>query len=244
MQIKPSETSYKFSILSVTLYAFFLILLVSLGFWQLGRADEKRSFLKKKQQAQTKEVVELESVLDNGLETYRYRQIALTGVYDSQHQFLLDNQMLKGKVGYFVLTPFIIDKTNNSVLVNRGWLPLNKDRRILPDIAISTLPQHLTGKLNQFPSVGILLKDAEIPTTDWPSVVQVVNTQVLSKKLAYSLLPFQIELDPTMAGGYSREWKEIKIMPPEQHIAYAVQWFGLAFTLTLLFLWISRTVDE
>ncbi len=244
MQIKPSETSYKFSILSVILYAFFLILLVSLGFWQLGRANEKRSFLKKQQQAQTKDAVELESVLDNGLETYRYRQIALTGVYDSQHQFLLDNQILKGKVGYFVLTPFIIDKTNISVLINRGWLPLNKDRRVLPDIAISTLPQHLTGKLNQFPSVGILLKGAEIPTIDWPSVVQVVNTQVLSKKLAYSLLPFQIELDPAMSGGYSREWKEIKIMPPEQHIAYAVQWFGLAFTLTLLFLWISRTVDE
>jgi surfeit locus 1 family protein len=28
-------------------------------------------------------------------------------------------------------------------------------------------------------------------------------------------------------------------MPPEKHIAYAVQWFALALTLTLLILWIS-----
>ena len=244
MNIKPSVTRYKFSILSVILYAFFLILLISLGFWQLNRAEQKRSLLNIQQQAQKKDTVELKSVLDNDIATYRYRQITLTGTYDPQHQFLLDNQIQKGKAGYFVLTPFRIDKLNKSVLVNRGWLPSNKDRRILPDISISTLPQHLTGKLNQFPGVGILLEGAEIPAPGWPSVVQVVNTQILSEKLGYSLLPFQIELDPAMADGYSREWKEIKIMPPEQHIAYAVQWFGLALTLTLLFLWFSRTVDE
>jgi len=29
-------------------------------------------------------------------------------------------------------------------------------------------------------------------------------------------------------------------MPPEQHVAYAAQWFGLAFLLGLLFVWYSR----
>ncbi len=244
MNMKFSVTKYKFSILSTILYAFFLILLVSLGFWQLGRADEKRIFLKKQQVANEKDVIELKSILDKSITEYRYRKIALTGVYDSQHQFLIDNQIVKGKPGYFVLTPFLIDETNETVLINRGWVPLNKDRRILPELAIALLQINLTGRINQFPAVGILLKGAEIPTAGWPSVVQVVNTQILSEKLGYSLLPFQIELDSTMADGYSREWKEIKIMPVEKHIAYAVQWFGLAITLTFLFIWFSRTVDE
>jgi len=62
----------------------------------------------------------------------------------------------------------------------------------------------------------------------------------LSEKLGYALLPFQIELDKSMANGYKRDWKSRQLMPPEKHIAYAVQWFGLALTLTVLFIGFSR----
>jgi surfeit locus 1 family protein len=52
-------------------------------------------------------------------------------------------------------------------------------------------------------------------------------------------LPFQIELDKNLADGFKREWQTATVMPPEQHIAYALQWFGLALTLTILFFWYS-----
>jgi surfeit locus 1 family protein len=244
MKLIFAGARYKFSFLSFSLYAFFLILLVSLGFWQLGRADEKRLFLDKQKRAISKDSIELKSLPDSHANDYRYRKIKLSGVYDSEHQFLLDNQILNGKAGYFVLTPFKVDGSKQTVLINRGWIPLNKDRRILPILSINELNNYLIGRINKFPSVGLVLKNAEIPTDGWPSVVQVVNSTVLSNKIGYALFPFQIELDPDMNEGYLREWKQIKIMPVEKHIAYAVQWFGLAITLTLLFLWVSKTVDE
>jgi surfeit locus 1 family protein len=40
-----------------------------------------------------------------------------------------------------------------------------------------------------------------------------------------------------MGEGYWREWRKNTVIPPEKHIAYAVQWFGLAITLTILFIW-------
>jgi surfeit locus 1 family protein len=89
------------------------------------------------------------------------------------------------------------------------------------------------------------LAGAEIPTKGWPSIVQVLNNQVLADKLGYKIFPFQIELDKALSEGYNREWQKTTIMLPEQHTAYAIQWFALAFTLTLLYLWYSyKKSDE
>jgi surfeit locus 1 family protein len=241
MKIVDSTIVFKFNLTTFLLYLALLLLLVSLGFWQLGRADEKRVFLEKQQLSEAKKVIKSVSAINIEPEELRYRKVELSGQYDHEHQFLIDNQILNGQVGYFVMTPFKLgNNPYKAVLVNRGWVALNKDRRILPELSIATLSTTLTGRINTYPVVGIQLAGAEIPTETWPSVVQVIDNGILSKKLGYLLFPFQIELDADMSDGYSREWKKNTIMPPEKHIAYAVQWFGLAITLTILFIWFSR----
>lgn len=245
MKIAVGRKVFKFSVFPILLYVVLLIMLISLGFWQLGRADKKTAILAKQQLSVGKEVIRSASAINVDGEELRYRKIELSGQYDQEHQFLIDNQILNGQAGYFVMTPFKLNNSSNkAVLVNRGWLLLNKDRRILPELSIAVLATTLSGRINNFPVVGIRLAGAEIPTKTWPSVVQVIDNNILSKKLGYSLLPFQIELDHAMPDGYSREWKKNTIMPPEKHIAYAVQWFALAITLTILFIWFSRQVNE
>jgi surfeit locus 1 family protein len=237
-----NKTIYEFRFIPVLIYLVFLIMLVSLGFWQLGRAEEKKVFLIKEQHSATKDVIKLSTNTVIDPEELRYRKTELTGKYDQKHQFLIDNQIINGKAGYFVLTPFKIDGMNKAVLVNRGWVTLNKDRRVLPEIAIALIETTLSGTINNFPSVGIRLKGAEIPTDGWPSVVQVVDIDILSKKTGYSLLPFQIELDADIRDGYIRDWKKRTSISPEKHTAYAVQWFALAITLTILFIRLNRKV--
>jgi surfeit locus 1 family protein len=171
-------------------------------------------------------------------EAVRYQKVSAIGRYDVEHQFLLDNQILEGKAGYFVLTPFLLD-SGGTVLVNRGWVALGKDRHVVPDVSIKQPVQHIQGRINHFPGVGIKLKGAEIPTENWPAVVQVVDTQVLSAKLVRELYDFQIELDADQPEGYQRQWRITTLITPEKHVAYAVQWFGLALTLTVLFFWKS-----
>jgi surfeit locus 1 family protein len=92
------------------------------------------------------------------------------------------------------------------------------------------------GRINRFPSVGLKLSGADEPSKNWPSIVQVVDSEKLSKRLGYPLFDFQIELDKESPDGFKREWQATQIMPPEQHIAYAIQWFGLALTLTVIFI--------
>lgn len=231
--------SFRFSLFGLVLYAVLLFFLCSLGNWQLRRAEQKEQYLQQQAVAAKAERIDLNAAPRPQLEALEYRDVRVAGHYDTAHQFLIDNQVNKGKAGYFIMTPFLIDGQDKAVLVNRGWAPMALDRSLTTDISIAAPETIVHGRANHFPSVGLVLEGADIPSESWPAVVQVVNPDVLTKKLGYPLLDFQVELSPAMADGYLREWREISIMPPEKHIAYAVQWFGLALTLTVLFIWLS-----
>lgn len=221
-------------------YLCILPLLVGLGIWQFNRAEEKRMLIASRQKGEASASVILNGVVPSDWQAILYKNAEMKGRYDVAHQYLLDNQIYRGKAGYFVLTPFAIEGTEKSVLVNRGWLPLGTTREDIPDIRINDSPVKISGRINRFPSVGLKLSGAEIPTKTWPAMLQVVDVDVISRQLGYVLMPFQIELDKSAANGYVREWKETALMPPEKHVAYAVQWFLLAITLTFLLIKYGR----
>ncbi len=229
----------KINLWALVSYLVVLALLISLGFWQLGRADQKREFIENQQKMQSAEALQLDHNLPEALEALKFRRVKISGDYDSNQQILLDNQHVNGKVGYFVFTPLKIKGSDKAVLINRGWLPLNVDRKQLPAVMLQNASVTLSGRVNSFPEPGIKLAGADQPTDGWPSVVGVLDSQILSKKMGYALYSYQIELDPEQPEGYLRNWHGLNIMPPEKHIAYAVQWFGLAIALTLLVVWLQ-----
>lgn len=239
MKIRIFKRTMRLSLLGLAIYLLLMVLLCNLGFWQLERSEQKRQLIERQKAAMAEPSLELNRQLDIDAQALRYRPVRVVGRYDGEHQFLVDNQVMDGKNGYFVMTPFLLEGQNKAVLVNRGWVPAGRDRRELPDVRLSMQPGVVNGRINQFPAVGIKLKGAEIPGDTWPSVVQVIDPKVLSEKLGHGLWDFQVELDVHAAEGYQRDWKIHIPIPPEKHVAYAVQWFGLALTLSVLFIWIS-----
>ncbi|GFO71997.1 surfeit locus 1 family protein [Bathymodiolus japonicus methanotrophic gill symbiont] len=217
-----------------------LALLLRLGFWQLSRAEEKREFLANQTAMMQKQPQPIGQLLADN-KPIRYRRVIAKGHYDVQHQILLDNQIHQGKVGYLVLTPFILAHDPTTILVNRGWVLMDKDRSKLPaiDFIPSTEMIAITGVLNEFPQVGLVLKGADQPSEGWPSKLQIINQQKITSKLGRSIADYQLQLAAGEPYGYVREWHVHTRMPPEKHTAYAFQWFALAATLTLLILWIS-----
>ena len=238
MNITVLNRHFSTSLIALSLYLLLLSLLCSLGFWQLDRAKQKQVFLQQQQIGSQISRLNLNSN-NEPAQLVRYRIADVSGHYDEQHSFLLDNQIVDGKPGYSVLTPFLIDGRLEAILVNRGWLPVAADRRQLPDLNLTDSVASVQGRINQFPSVGIKLTGAEIPAAGWPALIQLVDAGVLAKHLGYPLMTVQIELDPQQPNGYLRHWTTQATIPPEKHQAYAVQWFGLALTLTGLFIWIS-----
>lgn len=218
-------------------YLGFFLLFLSLGAWQINRANQKQAFLDAQAQRQN-QAVQINSEINANLEELRYRPASVVGHFETQKQFLLDNQIDAGKVGYFVFTPFKLQNSTKSILVNRGWIPLIEPRAILPnvDFQAETTETILQARINSFPSIGLKLAGANQPTTTNPAVVGIIDTNVLAKELGYELFAFQLELAPEMPNGFKRDWKAANIMQPEQHLAYAMQWFGLALVLTILFI--------
>jgi surfeit locus 1 family protein len=229
----------KFKVIPTLAYLCLLTVLLALGMWQLDRSEQKRVLLQLQEHSGATQILKLSATIEDKADALRYRQVEVSGRYDVAHQFLIDNQISGGKAGYFVLTPMVLTGEAKAVLVNRGWIPQNPDRTVLPDLQINNAETIISGRINNFPSVGIKLAGAEIPTAAWPSVVQVVDSDVLAKKLGYSLFQFQLELDKELPDGFKREWHASTVMLPEQHTAYAIQWFALALTLTILFIWYS-----
>ena len=210
-------------------------LFVSLGFWQLHRAGEKEALMEQRER-QSGEPVLASNSDAWAVEANHYRRIELTGEFDFEHQFLLDNQLFNQQPGYRVLTPLRISGLQAAVLVNRGWLPVGKDRTLFPDLAIKQAKVRFVGVIDKLPSVGFKLKGAENPSSGWPSVVQVANIERLSERLGYRLLPYQVLLPPDADDGYARDWK-IASLRSETSRGYALQWFSFAIMVLILYVW-------
>ncbi|MBL4588458.1 MAG: SURF1 family protein [Alphaproteobacteria bacterium] len=207
-------------------------LLLSLGFWQLDRAQEKQDLLDLQDKRLTLKPVDLSSI-DLSAKTLRYLPVKVAGQLDAQHQILIDNQVRNGRVGFSVLTPLKLHN-EQAILLNRGWVALGSDRQVLPDVKISSLDVSVVGKLDHFPSVGLKLEYADQLTDGWPAVTQVVDVEKVAQRLGYQVLPYQVLLDKNEPNGYDREWVVMK-MGPEKHHGYAFQWFALATAWVVIY---------
>lgn len=217
-------------------YILLVSLLCRLGFWQLSRAEQKQLWIDQQAQAMQAAPVDLNQLPTN--DPQKYQPVKVKGRFDSQHTILLDNQISEGRPGYWVFTPFRYDAQRPAVLINRGWIAMNPDRSQLPVIETPEQALTLVGRSNDFPLPGIELKNADQPTGGWPAVVQILKPAVMAHFVGYMLADFQLELSPDAEAGFKRQWQQQVVIPPEKHRAYAVQWFGLALTLTLLSIWL------
>lgn len=208
--------------------------LITLGLWQLDRAEEKRALQEQFEARAREQPVQLE-VPGINVEDLEYRRVTVSGTYDRDHQFLLDNRIDKGIVGYHVLTPLVIDEANVGVVINRGWVPLGERRGVMPDLPTPESVSLIVGVVKLPPSETFLLGSAGYEASSWPRVVQAVELDEMEKQLGYRLLPFILLLSPQQSHGFSRTWKPYYGLGPERHQGYAVQWFALAVTLLVMY---------
>lgn len=212
-----------------------LALLLSLGFWQLDRAEQKRVLLDAYGARPGDAPIKLQADFTPGPE-WRYRRVQVMGSYVVEHQFLLDNRVHQGRAGYQVLTPLRLARSDVVVLVNRGWVPQGATRADLPPLPVPTESELTVEGLIDFPSEKVFaLGEGEDRDPGWPKVLQRVRLDLQAQQLNARLLPMLVLLAPEQPGGFVREWNPI-VIGPERHVGYAVQWFALAAALVILYM--------
>ncbi len=225
----------------ITLVVFGILL--SLGFWQLDRAAQKRALMAQYHAGSQSALLKLDAQL-RSVKGLDYQPAEAVGHYDGARQFLLDNRTHNGQVGYEVLTPLKLAGAAVGVLVNRGWIPLGGSRDRLPDVAVDHAPRTVRGRLRDVSHKGFSLGE-ETPRRGWPYRVLRVDIAHLSAQLGYRLLPLELLLDPDQPDGYVRDWHPLRqTFGPERNVGYAVQWFALATTLLVIYLAVNLKKQE
>lgn len=222
-----------------------LVLLIGLGLWQLDRAEQKRALLAEFEARPQQAAIRLDAGLEAGPD-WRYRQAWARGRYDPAHQFLLDNRVHQGRVGYQVLTPLRLAHSDTVVLVNRGWVPQGRTRADLPPLPVdSEGVVTVEGMIDFPPADPFRLGEGEARAPGWPKVLQQIDFELQSQQLDARLLPLVLLLGPDQPDGFVRRWAPIpEEFGPARHVGYAVQWFALAVALVILFYWAVRRPAE
>lgn len=209
--------------------------LTGLGVWQLDRAEQKREILAL-YTARGASVVDFNTAGKN--ELVRYQRVRVKGRYDSERQFLLDAMPGSAGAGYHVLSLLRPANGEPMLLVDRGWIPAGDDRSALPRPALPQGELVLSGRLATLPRPGIRLEETEAGRGGWPRLLLFPEMETLERALGEPLYPLILWLDADLAGGFERDWRPVGA-GPEKHIAYAVQWFGLAGALLVIFLLVN-----
>jgi len=211
-------------LLAVALLAVAAVICASLGFWQLGRAGEARALTERVALAAAEAPVPLRTS-DRAAETLRYVRVEIAGRYVPERQILADNVVHDGTAGYDVLTPFEPLDGGPWLMVNRGWVPANPDRRVLPDVPVDGGTRIVTGMLDALPVPGLRL--GEPPTAESRAPLTVISFPTvgdLETLLGRPLFGYQLLLDAEQPGGYVRKLPAPSLAP-EKHLAYAAQWW-------------------
>lgn len=213
--------------------AVLVVVLILLGRWQLQRADQKRALYDEFEQgADVTRHIDLKTPV-----LTRYQHVEAQGAYDQSRQILIDNMTdAQGHAGYFVITPFALS-TGGWLLVNRGWVPVGISRSILPSIAVGGNARSFRGRADHLPTPGIQLGNRQLLHPPYPVVANFPSRTEIANLLtetSWTTATDLVLLDADQPDGYVRQWQPPGF-PPLRNIAYAVQWFGLAIALLVIY---------
>ena len=205
-----------------------MALFACLGMWQLDRAHQKEAMLAEATRILDARIpVTLEAAADASRQpAYEWAQGG--GRFLPLPAVLLDNQNHLGRAGIRVYRAFQPTGSAAPLLVELGWLPLPGDRR-LPQVASFAALSQVSGLLAPPPSAGIASAVAMLQA-DGNLLATSLDHEVISEALKLpALAPRVLRLDPALKVGYARDLDILpNTLPPERHLGYAVQWFGLA----------------
>ena len=210
-----------------------MALLISLGRWQLRRSAEKQKLI-------DEFAAGADATLPIDATTPpvpRFQHVSLSGRYDAGRQILIDNmESPDNRVGYDVLTPFELSG-GGWILIDRGWVPAGPARSLKPHIPVSNDLRTISGRANLLPRPGIRLAGAAPLAPPYPVIAdypRVADVALLLHEKSWARAAPVVLLDASQPDGYLRAWT-VPGFPPMRYFAYAIQWFGLAATLLVIY---------
>lgn len=218
---------------SLFVIATFLFLL-ALGTWQMQRLAWKTELIKSIDQGLNAEAVDVDDE-----KTYReYSHVRVAGVYDGAGEFYVHAINAEGKPGFHIYT-LLRREGLKAVMVNRGFVApeVVKSGEIKNMLPIGV--QVLTGVLRHSHDKKYFIPENDIANNRWfyahlPSMASALEIK------SDDIFPQFLELDKSAANDNAPQAGVTRVDIVNNHLSYAVTWYGLALALLVVVLIYQR----
>lgn len=202
-----------------------LAILVSLGVWQVNRLHWKLGLIAQVNRNLTLPPVSLDTALAMG-KNAEYRRVALTGRYDHAKEAYVYG-IVGGTPVYHVITPLqALD--SRVLLVDRGIVPDELRGPAKRRAGQVEGLQHIIGVWRTPDPPGTFTPKPDAAHRIWYSRDVMAIAAIDHVKLA---APVMVEADATPNPGGWPKGGQTVVTFRNEHLSYAVTWFGLAATL-------------
>lgn len=205
-----------------------------LGWWQLDRAAQKIALQEAIAAQGRLTPLTAAELRADGEAGQLHRSVRLRGRWLEAHSVFLENRPMGGKVGFYLVTPLLLEGRNEAILVQRGWLPRDaRERERLPELPAATGPVEIEGRLIAAPA-----RAYQLGAAGQGRIRQNLDSAAYAQEIARPLLPLTVLQLPRPGAddGLSRDWP-LPDTGLQKHYGYAFQWFALAALILGLYVW-------
>lgn len=205
----------------------------SLGCWQLSRAAQKQALQADVEAQSAKSPLTVQSLRSSpDPASLQHQRARLRGFWVKDATVFLENRPMNGRVGFIVLTPFVMEAGSKAILVQRGWVPRDFEvRGRLPVVDTPAKMVEIEGRMVPPPSK---LYEPGAPTGG--VIRQNIDLAQFQHETGLSLLPITLQQTGAASEGLLRDWPAVNL-GVEKNLGYALQWFGLSTLVVVLYLW-------
>ncbi|MGH6623987.1 MAG: SURF1 family protein, partial [Burkholderiaceae bacterium] len=199
-----------------------IALAVSLGNWQLRRADEKQSLQSQYDAAEAAAPAPLGSASDlAALPSHLPKRVLLNGEFVDSATVYIDNRMVDGVAGFQVVSAMRIAPDAPLVLIDRGWAARDAgDRTRLPLVKSVSGPVRIEGL-----AVALLPRTLELggATDASLGIWQNLDYERFEKASGQTVARIVVQQTAGSADGLRRDRPRLDARV-DRHRGYAVQW--------------------
>lgn len=239
----PVRPRRGWTVIFVLASALVLALLIGLGTWQVQRLqwkEELMATIAERLASPPRSLADLQAQLTTTGDI-EYRPVEFSGVFhhEAERHFFATHQ---GRSGYYVYTPLEFDE-GRYLLVNRGFVPFEQkdaatrtEGQVRGTVGVIGLARE---RLAEKPSWLVPDNDPEKNVFYWKDWEAMIATSGVGSTDDY--LPFFVDAnDAPNPGGLPLGGVTIIDMP-NNHLQYAITWYGLALALAAVFAaWLAR----
>lgn len=209
-----------------------LILMATLGWWQLERREWKHDLFARLETRLAAPPTSVEDV-ESDPQSAEFRRISVSGHFLHENEMHYPGRTLDGVVGFEIMTPLVTD-AERVVLVDRGWVPqAARDPATRPD---SQPPGLVTveGVVRLPPERGWFTPQNAPDQNQWFSV----DLDAAARSAGIDparMLPFYVVASPSATEEGLPVPRGSRIDLPDNHLQYAITWLSLAAALLVIY---------